>query len=188
MRFSVTCRKIDVNYLSIFKFAFLDAYNFKLLAKVKNSTEKTNVAAFLFLSIAKSKHMSYNIFAFLFDIVDIDRSEIFTFNFDRLFFCFFVKHEISDFSTTYCQIYIFENARWIYVEFSFFFLISRNEKRKFWLISTFFPLYYLIKACQTFFSIIQSKIKNFIVLFFCSLFVVECCVILAKRILCCFFR
>ena len=44
-----------------------------------------------------------------------------------------------------------------------------------------------MKACQTFLSMTHSEIQNFIVLFFFSLFVVECCVVFAPRMLCLFF-
>ena len=66
MRFFLTHREIDVNCLSTFKFAFLIAYNFKLLAKIKNSTKKSEYCWVLifFLSIVKFKHMSYSLFEF----------------------------------------------------------------------------------------------------------------------------
>ena len=85
MLFFLTYKKIDVNCLSILKFVFFVMYNFKLLTKVKNST-KYCYALIFFFSIAKLKHISYNNFKHLFDIVDIDWNEIFIFNFDRFFF------------------------------------------------------------------------------------------------------
>ena len=48
IRFFFTYKKIDVNCLSTFKFAFLVVHIFKLLTKVRNSTKKANVVAFWF--------------------------------------------------------------------------------------------------------------------------------------------
>ena len=50
MRFFLTCRKIHVNCLSTFNIVFIDVYNFKLLAKIKNSTKKRMLLRFNFLS------------------------------------------------------------------------------------------------------------------------------------------
>ena len=44
-----------------------------------------------------------------------------------------------------------------------------------------------MKACQTFLSMTQLEIRDFIVPLFYSLFIVECCVVFAKKMHCLFF-
>ena len=112
VQFSLAYREANVNCLSIFKFSFFVVYSFKLLTKITSSTKKSEYCYVLifFLSIVKSKHMSYNIFEFLFDIVDIDWNKIFNFNFNFDHFFFFASLQNTRF-----QIF-----RRFTVEFTFF--------------------------------------------------------------------
>ena len=121
MQFSLTFRKIDVDYLSIFKLVFFVVYNFKLLTKIRKSTKKSEYDCVLTFSpsIVKLKHVSYTIFKFSFDIVDNNWDKIFNLNFCH-FFAFVYKTQYFKYFDDVLSIVNFWNIRWIYVEFSVF--------------------------------------------------------------------